>query len=43
MISAGRGCIPTGWVEKDLSKFASVLRSRGDDIQKDSSLNYGSY
>ena len=37
------GAYPAGWVVKDLSKVVPVvLRSHGDDIQKDSSLNYGS-
>ena len=37
------GAYPAGWIVKDLSDIVPViLRSHGDDIQKDSSLNYGS-
>ena len=36
------GTYPAGWVAKDLSKIVPViLRSHGDDIQKDRELQYG--
>lgn len=36
------GAYPAGWVAKDLaSKVPIVLRSHGDDIQKNASLQYG--
>jgi len=36
------GTYPAGWVAKDLAKIVPViLRSHGDDIQKDAKLEYG--
>jgi len=36
------GAYPAGWIGKDLAKYIPVfLRSHGDDIQKNESLNYG--